>query len=81
LAGDIPPGRTDDVRIIKEIYFPRMTLHFQLQDASGGLIKEGDRRLTDLNYQQSAIPIVGQNEPLRYDKAMLTNWVRTEFSP
>ena len=81
LAGDITPGRTDNVRIIKDIYMPRMALHFQLQDASGAVIKEGDRRLTDLNYQQSATPIVGLNEPLRYDKALLTNWVKTEFYP
>jgi Protein of unknown function (DUF3016) len=81
LAGDIPPGRTDDVRIIKEIYLPHMTLHFQLLDAAGAVVKEGDRRLSDMNYMQSVMPIVGQNEPLRYDKALLSDWVRKEFTP
>lgn len=79
LAGDIPPGRTDDVRIIKSIYTPRMKFHFQLHDSSGAVLKEGDRNIYDLNYQNSALPI-NQNEPLRYDKALLADWIRKEFN-
>jgi len=78
LAGDIPPGRIDDVRIIKSIYIPRMKLRFQLQDSGGAVIKEGERNLSDLSYQDTAPPI-GQNDPLRYDKALLADWIRKEF--
>src|SRR3954464_9487729 len=53
LAGDIPPGSIHDVRIMKEIYIPRMELHFQLMDAAGAVLKEADRRLVDLNYMQN----------------------------
>jgi hypothetical protein len=81
LAGDIPPGRMNDVRVIREIYIPHMKLHFQLQDAAGAVIKDGDRQLSDLNYMQSVMPIIGQNEPLRYDKALLSDWVKKEFTP
>lgn len=80
LAGDIPPGRTDDVRIVKDIYIPRMVLHFELKDAAGAVIKEGERRLSDLNFQMNARPLINQNEPLRYDKSLLENWVKKEFS-
>lgn len=79
LAGDIVPGQRDNVRVIKEIYIPRMVLHFQLQDSSGAVIKEGDRHLSDLNYMQNLLPPIDQNEPLRYDKALLADWVRKEF--
>lgn len=79
LAGDIRPGSLNDVRIMKDIYIPRMALHFQLVDASGAIIKEGDRHLTDLNYQQNINP-VRQNEPLQYDKILLEDWVKKEFA-
>jgi hypothetical protein len=78
LAGDIPPGQMNDIRIIKAIYMPRMTLHFQLHDASGAVIKEGDRRLSDMNFQQNSMPI-DQNDPLHYDKSLLADWVKREF--
>lgn len=79
LAGDIPPGSIHDIRIIKEIYIPRMELHFQLADAAGAVISEGDRRLVDLNYMQNVRPAILQNEPLRYDKSLLDDWIRKEF--
>jgi hypothetical protein len=81
LAGDfIPSGRVDlnDVRIIKDIYIPRMTLTFQLKDASGAVIKEGERKLSDMNFQDN-ISLIGRNEPLNYDKALLDKWVTSEF--
>jgi hypothetical protein len=79
LAGDILPGSINNIRVIKEIYTPKMDLHFQLLDSTGAVIKEGDRHLSDLSYMQTVTPIVGQNEPLRYDKALLTDWVSKEF--
>jgi Protein of unknown function (DUF3016) len=80
LAGDIIPGQTTDIRVIKPIYIPRMDLTFTLRDAGGAVIKEGVRHLTDLNFQDNILPI-NQNEPLRYDKPLLANWVKQEFTP
>ncbi|MEO6993603.1 MAG: DUF3016 domain-containing protein, partial [Lacunisphaera sp.] len=79
LAGDILPGSINDIRVIKEIYTPKMDLSFKLVDSAGAVIKEGVRHLTDLSYMQTITPLIGQNEPLRYDKALLTNWVSKEF--
>jgi hypothetical protein len=81
LAGDfIPGGRPErnDIRIIKDIYIPRMSLTFQLKDANGTVIKEGERKLSDLNFQNN-ISIIGRNEPLNYDKDLLDRWVEKEF--
>lgn len=81
LAGDIPPGRIDSVRIIKAIYIPRMTLTFQLKDASGAIVKEGSRQLSDLDFQMKFTPSIDRNDPLYYDKQMLGDWIRKEFPP
>jgi hypothetical protein len=79
LAGEyIPTSRMDQVRIVKDIYRPRITLNFKVTDASGKVVKEGERTLTDLNFM-SNISLIGRNEPLFYDKALLTDWVRKEF--
>ena len=80
LAGEIlPVGRNmDQIRVIKDVYMPRLTLSFKLTDASGKVVKEGERKLTDLNFM-SNLGIVGRNEPLFYDKALLTEWIRNEF--
>lgn len=79
LAGDIRPGSIHDIRIIKEIYIPRMELHFRLTDASGAVIKEGDRRVTDMNFQLNLATTLERNDPLFYDKNMLTDWINKEF--
>src|SRR5690606_2539767 len=45
LAGEIEPWRTGsahDIRIIKDIYAPRIHLTYKLTDASGAVVKEGE---------------------------------------
>lgn len=80
LAGDFVPGdaRRQDVRIIKEIYIPRQKLTFKLTDANGEVVAEGERRLSDLNFMNN-VSIIGRNEPLFHDKALLSDWIAREF--
>ncbi|MES1169015.1 MAG: DUF3016 domain-containing protein, partial [Oleiharenicola lentus] len=80
LAGDFIPGNasSQDVRIIKEIYIPRIKLSFRLLDADGHVLKEGERKLTDLNFM-SNIGLIGRDQPLFYDKALLTDWAQKEL--
>ncbi len=80
LAGDFLPSRPglNNVRIIKEIYTPRMSLTFQLTGADGKVIKEGERKLIDMNFMMN-ISIIDRDQPLFYDKPLLTNWVKDEF--
>ncbi len=80
LAGDFLPGNpnTQDIRIIKDIYVPRVKLTFKLLDAEGKVIKEGERKLSDLNFMGN-IGLIDRDQPLFYDKALLTDWVRKEF--
>lgn len=80
LAGDFQPtaSSTQDVRIIREIYIPRMKLSFRLLDEEGKVIQEGERRLSDLDFMMNINPI-GRSEPLFYDKTLLSDWVKKEF--
>jgi hypothetical protein len=80
LAGDFEPWRGinfQDIRIVKDIYPPRVDLEFKLLDAEGKVISEGKRQLRDLGYLMGmAMPT---SDPLRYDKEMLNDWLRQEF--
>jgi hypothetical protein len=80
LAGEFIPTdpRSMDIRIVKEIYMPRQTLNFRLLDADGKVVKEGERRLSDMNFMNNA-RLVGRNEPLFYDKALLEDWLKKEL--
>lgn len=80
LAGDFLPVRPnmDHVRIIKDVYIPRMVLTFKLTDAEGKVLKSGERKLSDMTFMSNITP-VGRNEPLFYDKALLSDWVEKEF--
>lgn len=80
LAGDFEPWRGPnfhDIRIVKDLYPPRMNLQFRLLDANGKVVSEGKRQLRELGYLMlTAMPT---SDPLRYDKEMLSNWLREEF--
>lgn len=81
LAGDFEPWhgiQFSDVRIIKDIYIPRLTFTFRLTDASGQVLKEGERKLQDLGYQMR-LTRGFRDDPLRYEKDMLDDWLRDEL--
>jgi hypothetical protein len=80
LAGTYEPWRGprwDDVRAIKNIYPPRIDLMFTLTDANGATVKEGERQLRDPAFLQRGTP--NENDPLRFEKRMLDDWLRSEF--
>jgi hypothetical protein len=80
LAGDyLPSARTGyDIRVIKPLYAPKADLAFTLKDASGKVLKEGERHLINLNFMNE----IGLNrsDELYYDIKLLRDWVSSEFS-
>jgi hypothetical protein len=80
LAGDFEPQRGpsfNDIRIVKDIYFPRFNFGFKLTGADGKVISEGKRELRDQAFQmRMAFP---PDDPLRYEKDILNDWLRNEF--
>jgi hypothetical protein len=78
LAGENLFNQPHQIRIMKDIFAPRMHLKFQLLGADGKLVKEGERKLQDLDYlMQAGRP--GSQDPLYYDKQMLKTWLTREF--
>ncbi|MBO9662169.1 DUF3016 domain-containing protein [Dokdonella sp.] len=80
-AGSYEPWRGpqwNDVRVVKDIYPPRIDLRFTLTDASGKVLGEGERKLTDPGYLTRGT--IDNDDPLRYEKRMLDDWLRREFA-
>ena len=77
-AGNFEPWhgiRMQSVRIIKDIYPPRMSLNFRLYDASGKLIREGTRKLVDPGFLMGDAT-ANTNDNLRFEKRLFDRWLR-----
>ena len=81
LAGEIEPWRSpqaQDVRIIKDIYSPRIALSYKLTDAAtGAVIKEATSQLRDLTFTMNLY--ANRTDRRLYEKALLDDWLRKEF--
>lgn len=80
-AGDYEPWHgpsANDVRIIRDIYPPRIDLDFTLTDASGQVLDQGQRKLVDTGFLFSNLGLP-TSDPLRYEKRLLDDWLRKEF--
>jgi hypothetical protein len=81
LAGDFEPWRGPnwaDVRIVKDIYPPRINLSFRVTDAAGRVIKEGVRNLSDTAFLMN-MTVQFRDDPLRHEKTLLDDWMQREF--
>ena len=81
MAGAFEPWRRTgtDVRIVREIYPPRINLTFRLTDASGATEREGARKLVGLEFL--ARPTLPTSDPLVYEKALLDDWLGDDLGP
>ena len=64
-AGQYEPWhgpRMQDVRVVKDIYPPRMSFEYTLTDASGAVIDQGERKLVDSAFLTSG-PRVNDTDP------------------
>ncbi len=78
LAGETRFNQPHQIRIMKDIYAPRVVLNFRLLGSDGKVMKEGERKLVDQNYMMQ-VRRPGSDQPLYYDKQLLTSWLETEF--
>jgi hypothetical protein len=76
LAGQFEPWRklAYDVRVMRDIYPPRIALRYKLTE-EGQLMAEGEAKIVDINYLANPSVRLVQ-DPLRYEKAMLSDWFR-----
>lgn len=79
LAGAYEPWRGprwDYVRIMRDIYPPRIDLDFKLVEQDGNVLREGKRVLRDPGYLYSGVGLpAAEGAPLYYDKALLRRWL------
>jgi hypothetical protein len=70
-----PPGAS--VRIVRDVTPARIDLGFTLTRADGSVLREGRRELRSTGYPRD--PRVDPSDPLRYEKALLDDWLAREF--
>ncbi len=87
LAGDVEPmysgaGRTmNDIRVVKDIYFPKMNLDYVLYDANNVEVAKGTAvKIKDMGFMQSGS--LGHNSrEFGYEQHMLEKWFEKEVLP
>jgi len=80
MAGEIESWRGPwrcDLRVVTDVYPPRVDLQFRLLGADGAEVRAGTRRLRDSNYLANAAPVTADH--LRYEKALLLDWLQKEL--
>lgn len=76
-AGSYEPWhgpRLSDVRIVKDIYPPRIDLNFTLYGADGKVLRQGQRKLRNAAFLSSSSPV--DQDSLRYEKSLIDLWLR-----
>ena len=79
LAGDTLHGGIERIRIIKDIYFPRLKFTYQLLNKTDGkVILAEEVNLKDMGFMQRG-RLKYKNQSLSYEKVMLDNWFDKTF--
>lgn len=81
-AGEFEPGAGggDRVRIVRDIYPPRIDLAYELRDVSGNVVASGERSLRDLGFLHRQSGTVTGGDPLRHEKRLVDDWVREDLA-
>jgi hypothetical protein len=82
LAGMYMPGRRvgwDQIRVVRDTTPPRIDLNFRLESAQGDVLKQGDRKLRNLNFLYTN-SLRHQGDTLSYEKNLIDDWMAKEFA-
>ncbi|WP_223669451.1 DUF3016 domain-containing protein [Kangiella shandongensis] len=74
LAGHVLLARVNEIRIMKDIYFPRMTFTYKLTNSTGKVLKEGEAKIKDMNYLYHEKTWKRYSEGFYYEKRMFREW-------
>ena len=80
LAGDVnglysKMGR--DIRVIKEIYWPRMSFSYTLKNSQNELVASGKEQLKDMSFMSRASLASGRTS-FDYEEKMLEDWFKKQ---
>lgn len=78
LAGDVRFGTMDRIRVVKEMYSPRLEFSYQVVGKDGSVLAEGEENIRDMNflYGQS---LKYKNDSFGYEKKLLDEWFEDAF--
>jgi len=79
LAGDVNHGGMHRIRVIKELFIPRMAFSYQLVDQNKQVINSGDVNLKDMGFMMGS-KLRYRNDTLAYEKKMLDDWFAETFT-
>ena len=78
LAGDTHSGGINQIRIIKDIFFPKLNFSYTLHDANGSVIISDNVELKDMTFMMTNT-LKYKNKSLGYEKKMLDEWFTGTF--
>jgi hypothetical protein len=78
LAGDVHAGGMRDIRVIKDLYFPRIKFSYQLLNSEKAIILSDNVNLKDMSFMMGNSSKY-RNKSLGYEKKMLDDWFNDEF--
>jgi len=79
LAGDVNHGGMNRIRVVKEIFFPRIKFSYQVIDANKSVITSGDVNLKDMGFMMGT-SLRYNHDSLAYEKKMLDKWFEDTFT-
>ncbi|RXZ44566.1 DUF3016 domain-containing protein [Crenobacter cavernae] len=68
-----------DVRVMRDITWPRLDLEYVWRDASGRVLGQARERVSDMSYLWRSPYVRNDLDPLPYEKAMLRDWFDRRF--
>lgn len=77
---EMATGYSDHVRVIRDIYPPRIDLRYTRFDDQGNVVDSGERELTDLGFLARGGGSVGMGDPLRHEKRLVDDWIRSDIA-
>jgi hypothetical protein len=66
------------LRVVRNVDFPQMDLSYELRDGNDNVIQSGDAELKDLGFRFTSVQ-PRRDDPLRYEKAMISDWFDRTF--
>ena len=78
LAGDVNHGSIHRVRVVKDLYFPRMKFEYELVSSDGKTIDKGEVDLKDMNFLRTG-HLKYRTDSLGHEKKMLDDWFKDTF--
>ena len=80
-AGEYEPtaGRADHLRVVRDIYPPRIDLRYARYDAEGRLLDSGERKLGDIGFLAHSAHALHASDPLRHEKRLIDEWISRDL--